>query len=59
MMKFQIYSDKAGEYRWRLRASNNQIIAVSGEGYTSKVDARAGIELVKGSSRALVEDADE
>ena len=27
MAKFQIFKDKAGEYRWRLRANNNEIIA--------------------------------
>ena len=30
--KFEVYTDKAGEYRFRLKATNGQIIAVS-EGY--------------------------
>ncbi|MGD8865397.1 MAG: DUF1508 domain-containing protein, partial [Anaerolineales bacterium] len=35
MAKFEIYKDKKGQFRWRLLANNNQIIA-SGEGYSSK-----------------------
>ncbi|MBP3855044.1 MAG: YegP family protein [Ruminiclostridium sp.] len=47
--KFEIYSDKAGEFRFRLKASNGQIIAVS-EGYTSKANCKNGIESVKKNS---------
>ncbi len=32
MAKFQIFKDRSGEYRWRLRADNNEIIADSAEG---------------------------
>ena len=44
--KFEIYQDKAGEYRFRLKATNGQIIAV-GEGYTAKASCMNGIESVK------------
>ena len=44
---FELYEDKAGEYRWRLRHENGNIIADSGEGYTSKANAENGIESVK------------
>ncbi|WZO98416.1 DUF1508 domain-containing protein [Isosphaeraceae bacterium EP7] len=44
---FQIYSDKKGEFRWRLRAGNGKIIATSGEGYKAKADCEHGINLVK------------
>jgi uncharacterized protein YegP (UPF0339 family) len=47
MTTFQVYKDIQGEYRWRLRAGNNRIIADSGEGYRSKADCLHGIELVK------------
>lgn len=47
--KFEIYSDKAGEFRFRLKAKNGQIIAVS-EGYTSKANCKNGIESVKKNS---------
>ncbi|HYO10433.1 MAG TPA: DUF1508 domain-containing protein [Tepidisphaeraceae bacterium] len=58
MGKFQIFQDKSGEYRWRLRAANGQIIATSGEGYRAKSDALRGIEAVKTqTTAAAVEDA--
>ena len=44
--KFEMYEDKAGEYRFRLKARNGQIIGVS-EGYTSKAGCLNGIESVK------------
>lgn len=44
--KFEMYVDKAGEYRFRLKAANGQVIVVS-EGYTSKAGCENGIESVK------------
>jgi uncharacterized protein YegP (UPF0339 family) len=44
--KFEMYQDKAGEYRFRLKARNGQIIAVS-EGYTAKAGCLNGIESVQ------------
>ena len=44
--KFEIYKDKAGEFRFRLKATNGQIIAVS-EGYTSMSSCENGIESVR------------
>ncbi len=38
--------DVAGEWRWRLRAANGQIIATSGEGYTSKFNVNRAIDTV-------------
>jgi uncharacterized protein YegP (UPF0339 family) len=35
-MRVDIYQDKAGGWRWRLRARNGRIVAESGEGYSSK-----------------------
>ncbi len=37
-MKYEIYQDKRGEWRWRLKAANGRILAVSSEGYTYKLD---------------------
>jgi uncharacterized protein YegP (UPF0339 family) len=45
--KFELYKDKAGEFRWRLIHQNGNIIADSGEGYTNKAGAMNGIESVK------------
>lgn len=44
--KFQLYRDKAGFYRFRLRARNGEIIAVS-ESYTGKAGCLNGIESVQ------------
>ncbi len=44
--KFEIYKDKAGEFRFRLKAGNGQIIAV-GEGYTTHANCVNGVESVK------------
>ena len=41
-----MYADKAGKCRWRLKASNGEIIATS-EGYSSKTSCKNGIESVK------------
>jgi len=47
--KFEIYQDKAGEYRFRLKATNGQIIAVS-EGYKALASCENGIESVKNNA---------
>ena len=44
--KFEIYTDKAGEFRFRLKATNGQIIAVS-EGYKAMASCMNGLESVK------------
>lgn len=44
--KFEIYLDKGGEYRFRLKARNGEIIAVS-EGYKAKTICMNGIESVR------------
>ena len=44
--KFEVYADKAGEFRFRLKAKNGQIIAVS-EGYKTKPNCLNGVESVK------------
>ncbi|WP_254280707.1 YegP family protein [Haloarcula marina] len=44
---FELYKDRADEYRWRMIASNGRIVADSGEGYSSKSGARKAIENVQ------------
>ena len=53
-MTYWIYKDKAGEWRWYLKHDNGNKLADSGEGYKSKSDCEAGINLVKGSKDAPV-----
>lgn len=47
MAKFEVYKDARGEYRWRLKSANGQVIATGGEGYTSKSGAENGIQAIK------------
>ena len=44
--KFEIYTDKAGEFRFRLKATNGQIIATS-EGYKAMKSCKNGIASVQ------------
>ena len=47
--KFEVYTDKGGEFRFRLKATNGQIIAIS-EGYTTLANCLNGVESVKKNS---------
>ena len=42
--KWDIYQDKRGEWRWRRRAVNGNIIGAASEGYKSKDDAIANAQ---------------
>ena len=44
--KFEVYTDKAGEFRFRLKAKNGEIIA-TGEGYKAKKSCLNGIESIR------------
>lgn len=48
--KFEIYKDKAGEFRFRLKAGNGQTILAS-EGYKAKASCTNGIESVRKNSQ--------
>jgi uncharacterized protein YegP (UPF0339 family) len=45
--KFELYEDKSGEYRFRLKAGNGEVIATSSESYQTKASALNGIESIK------------
>lgn len=55
--KFEIYTDKAGEFRFRLKAKNGQIIATS-EGYTTMKSCNNGVASVRKNApdAAIVEE---
>lgn len=56
-MKFHVYKDTKGEWRWRLKAANGRTVADSAEGYSSKQGCLNGIDLVKGTTNIpVVED---
>ncbi len=48
--KFELYKDKSGEFRFRLKAANGQNI-LSSEGYTQRASAMNGIESVQKNSQ--------
>jgi uncharacterized protein YegP (UPF0339 family) len=51
-MYFTLYKDQGGYFRWTLFAANHRKIADSAEGYYNKLDAQAGIDLVKSTNYA-------
>ena len=53
-MYYVLYKDTSGYWRWTLKASNHEPIAVSSESYVRKADAEHGIKLTKSSSNATV-----
>ena len=53
--KYQVYEDIAGKYRFRLRAANNKIVAVS-EAYESKASCMNGVKSVQTNCNSHVED---
>jgi uncharacterized protein YegP (UPF0339 family) len=56
-LTFEVYKDRADEFRWRLKAGNGAIIGVSGDGYKAKADCEHAIDLIKeGAAKAKVED---
>lgn len=55
-MKFELYADKAGQWRWRLKHANGNILATASEGYKGKADALKCIENVKASASAPVQE---
>ena len=56
--KFEVYKDKSGGYRFRLKAGNGEVIA-SSESYKSKASALNGVESVKKNAGADVVDLTE
>jgi uncharacterized protein YegP (UPF0339 family) len=44
---FEVYEDRAKEFRWRLKASNGQIVAASSEGYNARAGCEHAIDLIK------------
>lgn len=47
--RFELWTDKGGDWRFNLKASNGQVIATS-QGYSSKAGAMNGIESVKANA---------
>ncbi|WP_427886279.1 YegP family protein [Kribbella sp. GL6] len=55
--KFELYKDKSGEFRFRLKAGNGEVIATSSESYKTKASALNGIDSIKrNAAEANVDD---
>ena len=55
--KFQIYSDAAGKYRWRLKDADGEKVASSGDSFASVSEAKRAAKLVKETAPdAVIED---
>jgi uncharacterized protein len=55
-MRYEIYKDHTGDWRWRLRTQNGNVVAESGEGYRNRADCENGIRLTQNSAQAPVVD---
>ena len=44
--KFELYKDKQGKFRYRLRANNGQLVCIAESGYASKASCKNGIKSV-------------
>jgi uncharacterized protein YegP (UPF0339 family) len=57
--KFEVYEDKSGKFRFRLKAGNGEVVA-QGEAYETKDGARNGCEAVqRAAAGASIVDADD
>jgi len=54
---FELYKDKAGEFRFRLKDADGDLLAISGKGYKTKPDIQTVIDTIKSeAARAKVDD---
>jgi large subunit ribosomal protein L21 len=44
---FEIHEDKAGQWRWRLRARNGELVAMSEQGFTTKAGVIKALDVVR------------
>ncbi|WP_205596747.1 HVO_2922 family protein [Halostella salina] len=48
--RFELYRDRAGDWRWRLRHDNGNVIADGGQGYSSRRNAEQGLRSVQANA---------
>ena len=54
---FEVYKDKGGEFRFRLKDADGTLLAISGKGYETKADCQKIIDTIKSqAAKAKVED---
>lgn len=55
-MRYELYKGHDGDWRWRLRTTNGNVVADSAEGYRHREDCERGIAIVKASAEAAIVD---
>jgi uncharacterized protein YegP (UPF0339 family) len=54
---FEVYKDKGGSFRFRLKDDDGNLLAISGKGYDSKAECQKIIDEIKSAAaKAKVED---
>jgi uncharacterized protein YegP (UPF0339 family) len=54
---FEVYKDRGGEFRFRLKDADGNLLAIAGKGYDKKADCQAVIDAIKkDAAKAKVED---
>ena len=54
---FEMYKDRGGEFRFRLKDADGNLLAISGKGYDKKADCQAAIDAIKkDAAKAKVQD---
>jgi uncharacterized protein YegP (UPF0339 family) len=53
---FEVYKDKGGEFRWRLRAGSGKILGVPEDAYKAQADARKAAENIKANAATMKAD---
>jgi uncharacterized protein YegP (UPF0339 family) len=54
---FEVYKDRGGEFRFRLKDGDGNLLAIAGKGYDTKADCEKVIEEIKNlAAKAKVED---
>jgi uncharacterized protein YegP (UPF0339 family) len=57
-LNYEVYQDNGGDYRWRAKSSNGQVVGASASGYKTKADCDSAVDVVKkGAAKATEEDA--
>jgi uncharacterized protein YegP (UPF0339 family) len=59
-LTYETYQDKGGDYRWRAKSSNGQVVGASGSGYKTKSECEKAADVVKkGAAKATEEEVKE
>ena len=54
---FEVYKDRGGEFRFRLKDAEGNLLAISGKGYDKKADCQKVIDTIKQTAaKAKVEE---